>query len=305
MSAGRLIIEQEAAALAQLAQDFPAMFPQAIQDLRNIVGKIICSGIGKSGHVARKVASTLSSIGTPAFFLHPTEALHGDLGAVSPQDVLLLFSRSGETPELLRFAHHSTAHKRIVITAYPQSSLAFCCDIVLTIPQLKEACHLDLAPTTSTIMMLALGDALALTLSARKNFQTEQYHRLHPEGTLGQRLLSVDHIMKTPAPVLPQNASIQEILFLMIKHPANCVGLKDEQNQVVQLIIPEHIEQILHQRSIPKLAPHFVPPSMRISEAMNLMDEHKIPVLFVQEDSQRVLGVFSYADGLKVEKRHV
>ena len=306
MTLGRLVIEKEATALSILADKFPENFPQAIQYLRTLRGKIVCSGVGKSGHVARKVSATFSSTGAPSFFVHPTEALHGDLGAVSQDDGVIVFSNFGETPELLRFIRHSQSKVKIAITSRAKSSLAFCCDVVLLMPELKEACHLELAPTTSAIMMMSLGDALALTLSSLKEFRKEDYQRLHPAGALGHRLLTVDQVMKSPAPLVHETSSCENILSQMVEHRLGGIGLVDDQGKLVRVVTHDHIPELLKggafQGGNPPMS---VPPQMRILEALNLMKASQQNFLFVAHSLETVLGVFCHEDGVRVSHHYV
>lgn len=298
MSFGRSVVQQEAEALSRLALSFPETFPQAIQQLRSIKGKVVCTGVGKSGHVARKVAATLSSTGTSSFFLHPTEGLHGDLGALSSADGLLIFSHFGETLELLQFVRHSQVGSRILITSQKKSSLAFCCDVILRFPELIEACPLGLAPTTSTMMMMSLGDALALTLSSLKDFSTDQYQRLHPSGALGYRLLTVDQVMRVPAPLLPKESSGHEIIAAMVHHRAGCVGLVDRQGRLCGMITQAHMSSLLHGRVTDPVEAIEIPPTIRISEALSLMTQKQVSSLFVVADRLSIQGIFCQEDGL-------
>lgn len=301
MISSRFIIQQEANALNHLADCFPDGFSEAVQSLRSIKGKVICSGIGKSGHVAKKVAATLSSTGTPSFFLHPAEALHGDLGVISSIDALLIFSNSGETSELLRLVHHSSVSTRIVITSKIDSSLAFCSDVVLLLPPLPEACPLGLAPTTSTIMMMSLGDALALTLSSLKPFHHDDYHRLHPAGALGQKLLTVDQMMRKPAPILSQKSSTEEIIMRMINRKLGCIGLVDENGVLVEVVTERHIPQLL--KSVREFSPAFnfmIATDTRIADALSLMDQQKTNVLFAVSDHNKIHGVVCKEDAVRL-----
>lgn len=188
---GRRVIRDEAAGLACLADGLDAAFAQAVRRLQHLPGPLIVTGLGKSGLIARKIAATLTSTGTPAAFLHPVEALHGDLGLVGPDSALLALSRSGNTEEILKFVLHfrRLGGAVIAMTAGASSRLAELATLRLSLPDLKEACPLNLAPTTSTSMMLALGDALAMALVEARGFKPEDFARFHPDGSLGKRLL--------------------------------------------------------------------------------------------------------------------
>lgn len=245
MISGRQVVQHAADALGVLAESFPESFPQAIQALRQVRGKIICSGVGKSGHVARKVAGTLASTGSPALFVHATEAVHGDLGVMEPDDALIVFSNSGETPEVLRCVHHSACRLKIVVTSRHNSSLAFCCDVALILPEYPEACPLGLAPTTSCLMMMALGDSLALTLTSLKGFGRDQYRRLHPGGALGHRLSRVDQMMRAPAPLMHATSDPSAIVMRLVQDRIGCVGLVDDAGQIVRVVTAQNVPELM------------------------------------------------------------
>jgi arabinose-5-phosphate isomerase len=299
MNLGRQIIQKYIAALTQLMDTFPIAFPQAIQSLRDVSGKIICSGVGKSAAVARKVASTLSSTGHGSFFVHPTEALHGDLGVVSPCDALLVFSNSGETTELLRFVQHSSARLRILVTSRAQSSLAFCCDTVLVIPACGEACPFNLAPTTSTLLMLALGDALALTLSSLKNFTQEHYGRLHPSGSLGLRFSRVDQVMRKPAPLVRADATPVQMIQAIIAGGAECVGILDARDVLCGMIDGRDVEALLSLGQVTHRKPLILDRTMPLFQAIEDLRQQDQTRAFVRNESGAILGLFCLEDGLK------
>lgn len=183
-------IEIEADATKELANQISFEYEEAINMIRNSKGKVIFTGVGKSGHVGKKLAATFASTGTPSFFLHSTEGVHGDLGMVEESDIVIMLSNSGETKELLSLlpSLKKIKAKTIVVTSKKESSLAKKCDIVLTYEYKKEADHLELAPTTSSTLTLVLGDAIAITLCKLKGFTNEDFHLFHPGGNLGKRL---------------------------------------------------------------------------------------------------------------------
>lgn len=191
IAVGRRVIAQEAAGLKCLADGLGESFAAAVDLIRSLRGHLVVTGLGKSGLVARKIAATLTSTGTAATFMHPVEALHGDIGLVGPDDALLAFSKSGNTDELVRFVLHfrNLGGSVIVATSAPRSKMAELATLVIPMPDLPEACPMNLAPTTSTAMMLSLGDALAMTLVEARGFKPEDFARFHPEGSLGKRLL--------------------------------------------------------------------------------------------------------------------
>jgi arabinose-5-phosphate isomerase len=291
MEQGRLVVQRGAEALAYLGHVFPESFSEVMQRLYALKGRIICSGIGKSGHIAKKVSSTFSSMGSPSFFLHPTEALHGDLGAIIPEDALLLFSNSGETEELLELLQHARVSVCIVITSHGKSSLALASDVVLTMPVLEEACPLGLAPSTSTLMMLSLGDALALTLSSLKGFEKDHYHRLHPSGALGQQLLTVGQMMQVPAPVVPEDAAYDAILQAMVQHCFGCIGLVSAEGILTGVLTDQHIPMLLSGNALNLERPVVAYPGMRGLEALALMKQHDVQTLFVVNEHQVPQGM--------------
>ena len=186
----REALENEAKALAELSRSAGGEYEQAVKLISGCEGKVVVSGIGKSGHVGKKIAASLSSTGTPSFFVHAAEAVHGDSGMIEPRDVVILLSNSGETLEVLNVLAivEKIGSKRIAITKNPDSTLAKRCDVALTYRYDSEADHLGLAPTTSALLQLAIGDALAVALSRLKGFTKEQFHLYHPGGSLGKQL---------------------------------------------------------------------------------------------------------------------
>ena len=197
LAAANRVLSYAADALTGLAASLNTDFVRAIDTMLAAKGRVIVSGMGKSGHIARKIAATLSSTGTPAYFVHPTEASHGDLGAIARQDVLLLLSRGGETAELADLISYAKRFRIPVIgiAGNPDSSLMEAADVKLLLPRAPEACPNGLAPTTSTTMMLGLGDALAVALMERKGFSADQYRDFHPGGSLGRALIRVSDLM--------------------------------------------------------------------------------------------------------------
>ena len=207
----RKVLRTEAAAILGLVDRVDGEFERAVQLLFDCRGRVIVTGMGKSGIICRKIAATLSSTGTPAFFLHPAEAIHGDLGAIREDDVVLALSHSGETEELLRLLEsiRRLGARLIAISGHPSSTLARAADVTLNCGVAEEACPLNLAPTASTTAALALGDALAMTLLVRKGFREEDFASLHPGGKLGRRLMRVEHVMHSgdAAPIVPASTA--------------------------------------------------------------------------------------------------
>ncbi len=213
---GRRVVRMESHALAAAAERLGPEFSRAVEVIASAPGRVIVTGVGKSGLVVRKIAATLTSTGTPAMFLHPVESVHGDLGIVGDGDVALLISKSGESDELLALLEHLKRFgvRTIALTGATDSALARHCDVALDAGVKEEACPHDLAPTTSTTVALALGDALAVALLEHKGFRREDFARLHPGGTLGRRLLTkVEDLMITePLPVLQLGATVRDAI---------------------------------------------------------------------------------------------
>ena len=224
---GREVIEQEARALEALAEGLGSSFEKAVALLANAPGRVLVSGIGKSGSIAQKVAGTLASTGTPALFLHPIDALHGDLGVVGDDDVLLALSKSGHTEELIRFLRHfaRVGGEIISICEDGKSPVAELSDVVLEIPALGEAGPLSLAPTTSSVLQLAVADALAMSLLDARGFTAEQFARNHPEGALGRRLLVRCEDMLHEGDLLPQVREDQTVGDLLVEMSGKGLGM--------------------------------------------------------------------------------
>src|SRR3984957_3973875 len=226
--AARRVLRTAADALTSLGEALDGEFTRAIDAIVAAQGRVMVSGMGKSGHIARKIAATLSSTGTPAYFVHPAEASHGDLGAVARQDVLLMLSWGGETAELVDLISYAKRFRIPVIgiASNPDSTLMQAADVKLLLPRAPEACPNGLAPTTSTTMMLAPGDALAVALMERKGFSPDQYRDFHPGGSLGRALIRVADLMHTgeELPLAAQEASMREVLMVMAARRFGCVG---------------------------------------------------------------------------------
>lgn len=312
LTLGRRVLEQESAALSRLAQELGPAFTQAIDLLRHLPGRLVVTGMGKSGHIARKIAATFSSTGTPAYFIHPGEASHGDLGAVALGDGILALSNSGETEELadiLTFAARRSL-PIIAITRSSQSFLGKQADCCLTLPDVGEACPLGCAPTSSTTMMLALGDALALTLLQLKGFTAEDFSHFHPGGHLGRKLKLVRDIMHsgTEMPLADQNIPMSEALILMSAKGFGCIGLTQAATLVGIISdgdLRRHMgDTLLHQvaRNIMTKNPATIPPDAPAAKAVALMNTKKITSLFVAHPSTSApipLGIIHLHDCLR------
>jgi arabinose-5-phosphate isomerase len=232
LEAGRAVVQAEARALQALAERLGAPFEEAVRLISRAPGRVIVSGIGKSGVIGRKIAATLTSTGTPAYFLHPVESLHGDLGMVGPTDVALVLSKSGESAELMELVAHLVRFgvPVVAMTGGPASSLARAAAVVLDCGVAEEACPMDLAPTTSTTVTLALGDALAVALLRTNGFDREDFARIHPGGALGRKLRTkVADVMETEAlPTLPLDAPMADCVVLLARRRGTVAVVDDE-----------------------------------------------------------------------------
>src|ERR1700744_2164078 len=219
-------------AIEQLGKSLNGDFSRAVDLLYGVKGRVIVSGMGKSGHIGRKIAATLSSTGTPAQFIHPGEASHDDLGALTRNDALLMLSYRGETAELSDLITYAKRFRipLIGMAGNAESTLLKASDVALVLPKAREACPMGLAPTTSTTLMLVLGDALAVALMERRGFSTDQYRDLHPAGALGKALIRVSDLMHTgkEMPLVGETAPMQELLIVMAERRFGCVGIVDK-----------------------------------------------------------------------------
>jgi arabinose-5-phosphate isomerase len=306
-------LETETAGLsalkAALVTDLVGSFAEAVNLLRASRGRVIVTGMGKSGHVGLKVAATLSSTGTPAYFVHPSEASHGDLGMITRDDVIIAFSWSGETVELSNIVSYSRrfAVPLIAVTSNPNSTLAQAAEIVLALPQAKEACPHGLAPTTSTVMQLALGDCLAIALLESKGFTARDFKTLHPGGQLGARLKFVGDLMHKGdrLPLARIDAVMAEAIVVMTEKALGCLGVVDGNGFLKGIITDGDLRRhmgngLLEQRAgeIMTPEPKTVSPDLLASAALELINASKITALFVVEDG-RPVGVIHVHDLLR------
>jgi len=282
-----------------LTDGLSASFAQAVRIIRDAPGRVIVSGIGKSGHVAQKVAATLASTGTPAFFVHPSEASHGDLGMITRDDVLLAFSWSGETTEfsgLITYAGRF-AVPLITVTSRIESTLAKASEVTLTLPNSKEACPHGLAPTTSTLMQLALGDCLAIALLESKGFSAKDFKDLHPGGQLGASLKFVSDIMHTGSelPLAGGDTTMGEALVIMTEKSLGCLGITDKDGRLSGIVTDGDLRRhmgpdLLSARTwdIMTPDPKTVTPDTLASSALEVINSLSITALFVVEDGKPV-----------------
>ena len=295
IATGRRVLATEAAALALFAETLGGPFSQAVELMLSARGRVIVSGMGKSGHVARKIASTMASTGTPAQFVHPAEASHGDLGMITDDDVVLLLSNSGETRELADLIAYTRRFRipLIGVASRPGSSLLRNADLALVLPQAPEACSVGLAPTTSTTLTMALGDALAVALMERRQFTPERFAEFHPGGRLGARLVRVADLMATGdrVPLVPGDMPMAEALLVMTQKGFGIAGVTDPHGRLSGVItdgdLRRHMDGLLGRSAheVATASPRTIRPDRLAQEALNLMNAHKITCLFVTESS--------------------
>lgn len=305
--AAAMVLCQEADALRLLADSLNTIFDEAVECLLHISGRIAVTGMGKSGHVARKVAATLSSTGSPAFFIHPAEASHGDLGMLSKGDAVLAFSNSGETQELTDIILYAARHHLplIAVTKQSNSLLGRSADYVLQLPDVQEACPIGCAPTTSTTMQLALGDALALTMLQAHGFRPEDFRQFHPGGKLGKKLRQVREIMHVgdALPLASPDTPMGDVIYTMSSKGFGAVGIvKDE--RLIGFIsdgdLRRHMAPDLLQKTAwDVMSPHpfSLPPTCLVEKALALLTERKITSAFITNHG-RVIGFIHVHDML-------
>lgn len=307
---GERVLRLEAAALVQLAESLDRRFAAAVELLAGAAGRVIVTGIGKSGHVARKIAATLASTGTPALFLHPSEASHGDLGMVARDDVILALSNSGGTAELADTVAYAKRFSLplIAITSRAPSPLADQSDVVLLLPNAAEACPMGLAPTTSTTLMLALGDALAVALLERRGFSAEQFRVFHPGGALGRRLVKVGDIMHggDAIPLIAPEAAMSEALLVITAKGFGCVGVVDPRGRLAGIVTDGDLRRHMAPDLLARTAGAIMTPSpltIRAGalavEALKVMNDRQITGLFVTDDAGRPVGFIHMHDCLR------
>jgi arabinose-5-phosphate isomerase len=310
IAVARRVIRAEIEGLEQLAQTLDVSFGSALDLCAAARGRLIVTGIGKSGHVARKIAATLASTGTLAQFVHPAEASHGDLGMIGVEDAILALSNSGDSEELTDIIAYSRRFKipLVAITGGRNSTLAEAADVVLLVPRAAEACPMGLAPTTSTTMMMALGDALALALLERKGFSTADFQLFHPGGRLGRRLLRVGDIMhgEDTVPVVGPDAPMSEAILVMTAKSFGCVGVCGAGGRLVGVItdgdLRRHMNDDLLSRRVAEIMhpnPKTTTAATFAAEALGVMNRFAITALFVVDDGRRPTGFLHLHDCLR------
>ena len=305
---GKFVIETEALALSKLASDLPTDFAAAIDAVLKTKGRVVVSGVGKSGHVGRKIAATLASTGTPASFVHATEASHGDLGMITPNDFCLLISNSGETSELYDILAHTRRFGILtaVISSSKNSTLIQAADFKLLLTDAPEACTIGMAPTTSTILTMALGDALAVALMEQRDFKPEDFKVLHPGGNLGLQMLTVSQLMrkKNEMAIVKDDLTMSSVVSCMTQSGFGVAILVDENGTLSGIItdgdLRRNINDILtlSPREIATLNPTSVKPTDLVSVALEKMEKSKVYAIVVIEHDKPI-GLLRMHDVLR------
>jgi arabinose-5-phosphate isomerase len=283
----------------------------AVDVIRRARGRVVLTGMGKSGHIARKIAATLASTGTPASFVHPAEASHGDLGMITPDDVVVMISNSGESPELRDILNYSRRFTvpLIAITSAPSSSLAREADILLPLPRAREACPNGLAPTTSTLLQLALGDALAMALLEDKGFSAQDFKTFHPGGKLGAQLKHVRDIMhpRDELPLGSETTLMSDALILMTQRSYGCFGVTGPDGRLTGIVTDGDLRRNMKAEllNLPVAAvmtrhPKTIEPDALTSEALEQLNALKITSLFVIDEQERPIGLVHIHDLLRI-----
>lgn len=313
LATGQRVIRREAEALSALAGALGDSFSKAVELLMAARGRVIVSGMGKSGHIARKIAATFASTGTPAHFVHPAEASHGDLGMVAEGDVLIVLSNSGETPELADILAHAKRFSipLVGIAGREGSTLMRQADVGLLLPQVPEACETGIVPTTSTTMTLALGDALAIALMEHRAFTPDHFRLFHPGGKLGARLLKVGDLMHPNPPLVPEGMAMGDTLVEISRNGFGVVGVTDTDGLLTGIItdgdLRRHLDGLMTRKAgdVMTRGPRTIGPEALAGEALAVMNDRKITCLLVTETDtgtdtgRRAIGILHVHDCLR------
>lgn len=313
LEAGRQVLATEATALHALADSLDERFAEAVALLDATSGRIVVTGMGKSGHVGRKIAATLASTGAASLFVHPAEASHGDLGMIVPGDTVLALSNSGETAELADLVEH--CHRfglpLVAITARAGSALANAANVALLLPPAAEACPMGLAPTTSTTMQIALGDALAVALLTRRGFTAQDFRQFHPGGRLGQRLRRVRDVMHKgdAIPLVTPDTGMDRALVIMTEKRFGCLGVTGADGRLIGILTDGDLRRAMDpnllSRSVGEIMtqdPRTIGPDALADEALRAMNaaERRVTTLFVVDGARVPLGILHVHDLLRV-----
>lgn len=306
---GAQVLRTEANALNQMAGELSDNFTKAVRLIHSCEGRVILSGMGKSGHIARKIAATLASTGTPAHFVHPAEASHGDLGMITKSDICIVISNSGETAELSDVIAHTRRFQipMIGVASRAESTLIKSCDVALILPNAPEACSIGMAPTTSTTATLALGDALAVAVMELRGFKKEHFKTYHPGGKLGAQLIKVESLMHTgqELPLVSPKMPMFDVILNMTEKMFGLVGLIDDNGQLIGIITDGDLRRNLdglmgkNAGDIGLHMPKTVEKDMLAIEALGLMNDRKISAVFVIDADKKPIGLLHIHDCLR------
>jgi arabinose-5-phosphate isomerase len=310
----RKVLQTEAAAITALIERLDENFDRAVKMLYECQGRVIVTGMGKSGIICRKIAATLASTGTSAFFLHPAEATHGDLGVIQPSDILLAISHSGETHEVLRLleAIRRIGARIVAITGNPASTLAQAADVSIDCQVSEEACPLNLVPTASTTAALAMGDALCMTLLVEKGFREEDFAKIHPGGKLGKKLMRVDQLMHRGdgAPIVKTGTPMRDVLYEISSKALGMTCVVNTRGQLVGIITDGDLRRHMAGNNglleltagdVMTRRPIVIDPSTLCAQALLIMEQRKITSLVVCGPDQSVAGVIQIHDLWRTE----
>jgi arabinose-5-phosphate isomerase len=310
VQAAKKVLQTEADALEILKNELPNDFSHLVKLILSLNGRVIVSGVGKSGHIGNKIAATLASTGTPAFFIHATEASHGDLGMITENDLCLLISNSGETSEIFDILTHARRFNIPVatISSNSESTLVKAADFKLCLPVVDEACPIGMAPTTSTTMMLALGDALAVALMEAKKFNTENFKVFHPGGKLGAKMMTVSQVMhkSDTLPLVKTETSMKETLLTMSSKGFGIAAVVNEVGFLVGVItdgdLRRNINDLMSKNAgnIASSSPITLLEETFVVDALNLMQDRKITALIITSAENKPIGILHIQDLLKV-----
>lgn len=310
LASGRNVFTAESKALVRQAEMIDENFVRAVRQILSCKGRVIVTGMGKSGHIARKIAATFASTGTPAYFVHPGEASHGDLGMVLPDDAVIAISNGGESAELADIIHYTRRFSipLIGITSRGQSTLALSSDVLLLLPQEPEVGALGLAPTTSTTMTLALGDALAVAVLECKGFTAEDFRNFHPGGKLGKTLLRIENLMHgaDELPIVAPEDSMAHVLVVMTEKRFGCAGIVGKDGKLLGIItdgdLRRHMTNDLPERKAADVmtrGPMTMTPRILAAEALKIMNEKQRTQVFIVDENEKPIGILHLHDLLR------
>ncbi|MEQ1704954.1 MAG: KpsF/GutQ family sugar-phosphate isomerase [Rickettsiales bacterium] len=308
ISHGKTVLDQEIKGLEALADSLADEFAAAVSLIASIKGRVIVTGMGKSGHVAKKIAATMASTGTPAHFVHPAEASHGDMGMITKDDVVLALSNSGETAELADMIAYCKRFSipLVGVARRSGSMLVEAADIAVVLPEIPEACDTG-APTTSTTMMMAIGDAISVALVKRRGFSKQDFSVFHPGGKLGKAFIRVSDLMHggNELPLVQEDDVMRDVLLVMTSKRFGCAGVVSKANKLAGIITDGDLRRHMHQnlleslaKNVMKVSPLTIRPQALAAEALAIMNQHSITSLFVT-DAESPVGIIHIHDCLR------